>query len=119
MSLCDERFQNLLNNSSKTGKSSTLVVRTVRKPRKTSSRSIVSITCSADAAVTTSAGVTESPCALNSRQKTTSFSTSKSDIRVIRANPWQLCFESSDIAFVFQKTPERLADDLFIQRLSL
>src|SRR6185369_9543410 len=102
-----ELFQNLLNTSSKMVKSSTLVVRILRKLRKTSSRSVVSMICNAVVAVTTSAGVTESPCALNSRPKTTSFSTSKSDIR---ANPWQLGFEGCDVALVFQKTPERLSN---------
>src|SRR5215471_7413246 len=75
-----ESRQKLLNNSSKMGKSSTLLVRTLRKLKKTSSRSTVSITSSVVTAVTTSAGVTESPCALSSRQKRTSFSTSRSDI---------------------------------------
>src|SRR5689334_5708232 len=89
-----------------------LVVRTLRKLRKTSSRSVVSMICNAVVAVTTSAGVTESPCALNSRPKTMSFSTSKSDIR---ANPWQLCLKRGNVALIFQKTSERLGDDLFIQ----
>src|SRR5688572_30327137 len=108
---CD-LFQNLLNTSSKIGKSSTLVVSTLRKLRKTSSRSTVSMSCSAVAAVTTSAGVTESPCALSSRQKSTVRSVSKSDIR---GNPWQLCLERCNVAFVFQETPKSFGDNLFVQ----
>src|SRR5678815_4162064 len=70
------------------------------------------MTCNAVVAVTASAGVTESPCALNSRQNKTTFSTSSSDIR---ADPWQLCLKRRDVALIFQKTPERLGDDLFVQ----
>lgn len=51
-------FQNLLNTSAKIAKSSTLVVRMLRKLRNTSSRSVVSIICNAVVAVRTSAGVT-------------------------------------------------------------
>src|SRR6185437_12812588 len=107
-----DRFQNRLNTSAKIEKSSTLVVRMLRKLRKTSSRSIVSITRNAAAAVTASAGVTCSPCALNSRQKPTSFSTSRLDIR---RNPRQLGFERRHVTLVLEKTSERFRHDLFIQ----
>src|SRR5690349_23821294 len=83
----------------------------LRKLRKTSSRSVVSITRNAVVAVTASAGVTCSPCALSSRQKTTRLSTSKSATDYSR----QLCLKRRHIALVFQKTPERFRDDLFIQ----
>src|SRR6185503_12461802 len=107
---CDV-FQNLLNTSSKIGKSSTLLVRMLRKLRNTSSRSVVSTICSAVVAVTASAGVTESPCALNSRQKTRTLSTSSSATDY----SWQLCFKRRHVAFVLEETSERLGDDLFVQ----
>lgn len=77
-SFCGNRFQKASNSSSKMGKSSSRVESTLRKLRKTSSRSLVSIKGRVVTATTTSEGVTARPCSLRFLQNKTRFSISGS-----------------------------------------